>query len=187
MNNLLNYHIIGITGIIGAGKSFLSHKLKSQYHANIIEIDDIRRDMLWQSLSQDSVNLRKELIKEFHITTYNKNYFFDRTNFTKKIFSSEIILQKFNSLCKPYFCTSIKERIKTNSLNCIVWVNLIEDYYVDLIEHLVFIDISEHQWLKYNQNNLTFMLERYNMQTEMIEKKKLLQQLSISYEVYSNE
>lgn len=187
MNNLSQYKVVGITGIIGSGKTFLSELLKHSHKANIIEVDNIRRSMLWHSLSIDSINLRKDIIHQFSIDKYDENYFFDRSSFTQLIFSNVNILQKFNLLCRPYFYKNIKDNILDDVLNCIVWVNLIEDDYLDLIEHLLFIDISQQQWLTYNINNLDFISQRYNMQTDIINKKQLLTQLKISYEVYTNE
>lgn len=187
MNNLSQYHIIGITGIIGAGKSFVAEKIKRQYQANIIELDDIRRDMLWHSLTIEAVNLRKELIKEFSIKNYDNNYFFDRDSFTTFIFSNEDILKKFNLLCVSYFLDNIREKIVQHTLNCIVWVNLIEENYLPFIDYVIFVDISQEKWQKNNHNNLSLIQERYTKQTHVDNKKNLLNNLTLPYEVYHNE
>lgn len=187
MNNLSQYHIIGVTGIIGAGKSFVAERIKQQYDANIIELDDIRRDMLWYSLSPEAYNLRKSIIEKFSINSYDAHYFFDRENFTKFIFSDEYMLRQFNLLCVNYFLDNIRKKILPNKLNCVVWVNLIEENYLQLIDYLIFVDISEKQWLQNNQNNFSLIQQRYNKQTHSDNKKKLLNNLTTAYEVYHNE
>lgn len=183
---LTQYNTIGITGIIGCGKSFLAHYLCSLYEANIIEIDDIRRNMLWSSLSAESVNLRKALIKEFYIQDYDCQFFFDRESFTDFIFSDIQILKNFNSICQSYFKKTIKKNLLPNRLNCIVWVNLIEDNYVDMIEHIVYVDISHKRWSDFNKENLIIQ-KRLNFQLDCEKKKNLLDHLSVSYEVFYNE
>lgn len=184
--HLNQYYIIGITGVIGSGKSFLSHYLKSYYQANIIEIDTIRRDMLWNSFSSQSVQLRKELTEEFCIEKYDSQYFFDRTSFTQFIFSNIHFLNKFNVICKPYFKEAIKNLLISERLNCVVWVNLIEDDYLDMIEYMIYVNISQDKWNQFNQGQ-KIVTERLNTQLDLVSKKTLLKNLPICYEVFENE
>lgn len=184
--HLTQYDIIGITGVIGSGKTFLSNYLQSYYQANIIEIDTIRRDMLWSSLSQSSIQLRQELIQEFSIKDYNFQWFFDRTRFTQFIFSNIHLLNKFNAICQPYFKDSIRNQLIPEQLNCIVWVNLIEDNYLDMINYLVYVNISQDKWVQLNQEHI-LVKERIKTQLDLLSKLKLLKNLSIAYEVFENE
>lgn len=184
--HLTQYHCVGITGVIGSGKTFLAQYLQSCYQANIIEIDDIRRNMLWISLSQQSIQLRKELIQAFSIEQYDSDFFFDRKNFTHFIFSDIALLSQFNSICQPYFKEVIKSQFLSQQLNCIIWVNLIEDNYLDMIDYMIFIDILQHKWELFNQQQI-LVKERFTMQLDFLSKKRLLNNLLIPYEVFNNE
>lgn len=184
--HLTQYHIIGITGVIGSGKTFLSNYLQSYCQANIIEIDTIRRDMLWSSLSQSSIQLRQELIQEFSIEYYDFQLFFDRIRFTQLIFSNIHLLNKFNAICQPYFKDSIRNQLIPEQLNCIVWVNLIEDDYLDMIEYLIYVNISQDKWIQLNQDQI-MVIERLHSQLDLISKRTLLENLPIFYEVFENE
>lgn len=187
MNIFEKYKFIGITGVIGSGKSFVAQSLKDQYCANIIEIDDIRRDLLWNCLSPLAVSLRQELIRIFDIKAFDEDFFFDRSSFTDYIFSDSLLLKKFNLICFPYFKEEINHRFVSDKLNLLVWVNLIEDNYFTLVEHVILVHISETVWLERNLSHLKDMQARLKLQSNAEEKQLLLHSLLISHEVLNNE
>lgn len=186
MNNFNHYNLLGITGIIGCGKSFVAIELKNKYNANVIEIDDIRRYFLWSLKTKEALSLRKELIDTFLIDNYNDEYFFNREIFTNFIFSDISILNKFNRICFPYFINEIKNKLIKDSFNILVWVNLIEDNYVQLTDYVLFIEVCNKRWKQYNSENIHGMKKRLDKQKSNLEKKLLLNNLSIPYEVYNN-
>ena len=124
MKQFNNNELIGITGTIGAGKSFLAQSFSLLYpqyenRINVIEIDNIRRNLLWESLSALALDLRLKLIKTFNISHYDKNLFFNRKDFTEYIFSHTDILQQFNQLCKPFFIQEINQLRKEDKVNIV--------------------------------------------------------------------
>lgn len=180
------YEVIGITGIIGSGKSFLSKRLEINNNANIIEIDEIRRNLLWYSLSLLAIDLRKEIIKQFNIGVFDNNYFFNRKKFTEYIFSDIENLKKFNQLCIPYFKEEIKNKIIENKLNCIVWVNLIEERYLELLEYLIILNITEEKWHNNNKKDIDLLLKRREKQNSFKSKITMLKCNNIKFEVINN-
>lgn len=186
INKYYQYNVIGITGIIGSGKSFLSQLLKNECNANIIEIDDIRRELLWSSLSLLAVNLRKEIIKNCNIKIFDNNFFFNRESFTNYIFKDINTLHRFNDMCIPYFKEEIKNRIELDQINCIVWVNLIEESYLDLMNYLIILNISEEQWINNNKEDINLLLKRREKQNTFEDKIKMLNKYKIKFEVINN-
>lgn len=182
--------IIGITGVMGAGKSYFAKNIFKgtpyDYDINIIEIDDIRRDLLWESNQPLAKNLRQEIIKNFNILEYDECFLFDRVKFTQYIFSNEEILKKMNFLCKEFFIQEIKNKCKEDKINLLIWVNLIEENYLDIINSIIFIDINEALWIKRNKNNSLFDT-RIKLQTNIESKKELLNNVNVHYEVFKNE
>lgn len=192
MKQFNNNELIGITGTIGAGKSFLAQSFSLLYpqyenRINVIEIDNIRRNLLWESLSALALDLRLKLIKTFNISHYDKNLFFNRKDFTEYIFSHTDILQQFNQLCKPFFIQEINQLRKEDKVNLLVWVNLIEENYLPLLDFIIFVDVTEKTWLQRNLNDLESLQTRIKFQTNYNEKIKLLETINIPYEVFYNE
>lgn len=190
---IMNYKlgdIIGITGVMGAGKSYFAKNIFKgtpyDYDINIIEIDDIRRDLLWESNQPLAKNLRQEIIKNFNILEYDECFLFDRVKFTQYIFSNEEILKKMNFLCKEFFIQEIKNKCKEDKINLLIWVNLIEENYLNIINSIIFIDINEALWIKRNKNNSLFDT-RIKLQTNIESKKELLNNVNVHYEVFKNE
>lgn len=184
MENLNQFHAVGISGIIGSGKSYVSQHLQKVYQANLIEIDDVRRFLLWQSTDELSCKLREEITIYFNLD-YD-NLMFHRQEFSDFIFSEKKILDDFNLICVPYFKTYVQSILLPNQLNLITWVNLIEDNYIDLLDYIVFINISENTWKQRNLYQLEMIIQRLNKQNTLEEKIKQLNH-RLPYEVYLNE
>ena len=184
MVNLNQFNVICISGVIGSGKSFISDKIKEKYQANLIEIDDVRRYLLWKSTDNLAYELREKLNIYFKLN-YD-NLMFHRQEFSEFIFSEQKILDDFNLICVPYFKTYIQSILLPNQLNLITWVNLVEDNYIDLLDYIIFINISEKTWTKRNLSQLEMIIKRLNKQNTLEEKIKQLND-RLPYEVYLNE
>lgn len=192
MINLQSNDFLGITGVIGSGKSFLAQNFsiyENEIYINstnspisVFEIDDIRRELLWNSQSNLAIQLRKKLTKFFNIKNYNSEYFFDRIEFTNFIFSSKDILNEFNTVCKPFFIHYIHQNQLKNHINLIVWVNLIEDYYhLNFpFKHIIHTTISNKKW---NKHNSSILSHRIKLQNNPYKKNKILKTSGIPYSI----
>lgn len=125
----------GITGDIASGKSYLSLLLKSHLpRINIIEIDDIRRYILWYSVENEHIEIRKKLAILFEEKTYSNFFWINRITFTTKLFSHSSYLSLFSKIMTPLIQEYIKHHyFKQNSINVIVWVFLLEEHYDNLL------------------------------------------------------
>ena len=187
---------IGVTGIINSGKSFFSHNIQNyenKHYTNshhcpflIFDIDVIRRELLWNSLSTLAIHLRKKIIHFFKIPHYDHQYFFNREEFTELLFSQLDTLNSFNLLAKPFFIEFIIQNQKDNHINIIEWVHLIEDqYYLDLpIKHIFYTSINQDKWLK-NTTDLILSRAKYihNEDTQL----SLLEQSHLSFSIIKHE
>ncbi len=178
--------IIGVTGIMGAGKSYFAQKMLSCEH-HIIEIDDIRRELLWSSMNIHAIELRKTIIENFNLKNYDQKFFFDRASFTEYIFSQKYILKNFNCLCKPFFIQEIFQQYDRNKINLLVWSHLIEDDYIQLLNSIIFIDIHLDKWKKINPIHDSLFSSRVDFFHDLMNKKALLNKLSLPVEVLLNE
>ena len=102
---LSGQYIIGITGEIGAGKSFVSNKLatiaeKFGVPFHVVDLDKIAHQIL-ESLTQPLYKeLRATLIKTFGEMIKNEDGYIDRKRLGKILFNSTEKLQQFNELIK---------------------------------------------------------------------------------------
>lgn len=119
---------IGITGALGSGKSTLAHKIKTNNpHYHIIEVDDLRRYVLWESLEEEHLSLREQLCHAFHLPV------FDRVIFTDLIFSSIENLSLYRSIMTPVLKNMVQQHITQYNYCIVVWAYLIEEQYVDMV------------------------------------------------------
>lgn len=97
--------IIGITGEIGAGKSFVSGKLaalaeKSAIPFHVVDLDKIAHQIL-ESLTQPLyIELRDTLIKTFGESIRNEEGYINRKQLGRILFQNTEKLQQFNELIK---------------------------------------------------------------------------------------
>jgi len=119
---------IGITGHLGVGKSTLAQRLVKHCDFAIIELDDVRRHALWESLEPQHVLLRKQLADAFNIGL--EQSFMNRELLTSIIFQNYENLQKYSRIATPVLKQDVREKIKNNSF--VVWAWFLEETYTDI-------------------------------------------------------
>ena len=106
--------ILGVTGVPGSGKSYVSSKLavysKSQTESHHIDLDKLAHKMYTEEnyLSQ----IRPLLIKEFGSETINSDGTVNRKYLGDKAFESQITLMSLNSIVHPFLIQRFREEIK---------------------------------------------------------------------------
>jgi MoaA/NifB/PqqE/SkfB family radical SAM enzyme/dephospho-CoA kinase len=142
--------VFGITGNLGTGKSTLANSLKSYWQnqgksLQIIEIDDVRRLALWQSVQPHHIQLRKDLAEKFGLKTESENFWLDRKVFTDVIFSSQDALQDYSEIATPFLKYDVQSALsKAQTDVVIVWSLLLEENYSQLLNSSIIItDCSE--------------------------------------------
>lgn len=174
---------IGITGSLGSGKTFISKKL---FGNNFIEVDDVRRKLLWNSNDNNSIELRKLLIKELRLEIIDDNYNFNRILYTNVVFSSLENLELTNKIITPY----IKDSIVKSEIKNINWAYFIEDGYCDLIDCIYIVHTSKNtikNRLIKSLQNYEYVKNRIDLEPSLESRIKYLINNNIKYEVIINE
>ena len=141
--------LVGITGRLGSGKSFVAHELSfNTPNSKVIEIDFIRNALFKTSKAKDAILLRKEIANAFEVSTDSQYAWLEYTTFYQKLFSSP----KQVSLCAHIMTPYIKKRIK-RILNefkkenvsevYLAWAYLIEQDYLDMVDEVIFVTCQE--------------------------------------------
>lgn len=119
-----------ITGSINSGKSYFANEIKKRMNFQIIEVDDIRRHILWNSIDSEHVFLRKNLADLFSLPVIGMHALMNREIFTHKIFESPENLYNYSQVATPVIKNYINKIQKNDSF--LVWVYILEEGYDDL-------------------------------------------------------
>ena len=108
--------IIGITGNSGSGKTLLSELLAKEYNANIIDADNVVKEM-----SMPGNIYYNEILKEFGEDILLQNGEIDKSMLAKIIFNDFDKKEQLNKLTFKYIVEEINKRVKASkSKICII-------------------------------------------------------------------
>lgn len=107
--------IIGITGPSGAGKTSISKLLKQKLSADIINADEIVKEM-----SVSGTEYFKEIVKTFGEDILLENGEINKTKLANIIFSDASQRELLNSLTYKYVVEEIKKQVKENEDKTII-------------------------------------------------------------------
>ena len=137
-----NVYVIGITGGIGSGKSFVLDYLKDKYNCLIIKADDIGNEVKLKGREcyGDIVKLLgKDILGEDGEIIKNK--------MADKIFSDDSLIEKVNAIIHPVVKEIICRRIEEdNGIHKFIAVEaalLIEASYFDMFNEIWVIDAKK--------------------------------------------
>ncbi len=88
--------VIGVTGSVGCGKSAVLHVLKEQYHALIIETDEVAR-----KLEEKGQQVFARIVEAFGETVVGPDGQLDRNALAEIVFHEETKLKFLNSIVHP--------------------------------------------------------------------------------------
>lgn len=120
----------GITGRISVGKSFFASQLKRWMHCQIIEVDDIRRHILWKSVQKEHVEMRQSLSNFFGLKLMSDECWLNQEILTTKIFQSPENLCAYSAIATPVIKKYIENIQDKDSF--LVWALLLEEGYDSL-------------------------------------------------------
>ena len=125
--------IIGITGLIGSGKSTAASFLKSK-GAKIIDADKIGR-----SVVNNSQPLLNKLVKAFGKEILNNNKKLNRKKLAELAFANKTSTNKLNKLVHPYLLKEINRQLKKhkNSNQIVIDAALLLNWRLDKISDFV--------------------------------------------------
>lgn len=167
--------IIAIIGGISSGKTTFCKKIKNKKHS-IIEVDDVRRYVLWSSLEQKHINVRKYIVHKLHINHFDNNFFFDRTSFTKEIFEDKNKLFLINQLVKKEVFCKVQKEERKNKKVFIVWSFMLEDNY--FFNRFIYCNMQERNRIKNMGLDFLDLKIRSNFEFGKLKKLKKLRNKS---------
>ena len=141
INNRL---VIGVTGILGSGKSTVSHILKS-LGSKVIEADKVARKYLAPGAST-----YKRIVDYFGRGILKANKEIDRRKLAGVVFKDHRLLKKLNSIAHPKIGAEIKRRIGKLKSGVIVLDAplLIEAGLRSLVDNLIVVIIEQDELIR---------------------------------------
>lgn len=136
--------VIGITGGVGSGKTFVSNIIKEKYGGILLNADQIGHKVM--EIGYPAYDL---IIEEFGEIILNKDKSINRKALGQLAFTNEEKLQKLNQIIHPAVKDYIKNRIKQikesdeNPLIVVEAALLIEDNYDEICDQLWFVYADE--------------------------------------------
>lgn len=125
--------ILGVTGVIGAGKSYISNEIQKTFNDSItggvhnIELDHLAHSILFSRKDDAFIELQEQLIAEFGLTELTRKTLGDA------VFSDEKKLARLNELMKNPMQTCVREAMAGKSgLMVLNGALLVEAGYLDM-------------------------------------------------------
>ena len=152
---LNNQYILGVTGEIGMGKSYISNRIERLFSMDAgftfpvhnIDLDKVAHE-LYESTEPVHVKLRETIAKDFHMTS------FDRKWLGEIVFNDPEKLQYLNSLVRIPILTLLRKKIK--GLKGLILLNgalLVEANYLSLCNNnVVIVESTPEQQLQNLKN-----------------------------------
>lgn len=97
--------IIGVTGEIGMGKSFVSHELTKNSVFHNIDLDLIAHDILSNRLEERYIDLRESIVKEFNLP------YMDRKLLGNIVFNDSKALETLNAMMRNPILTRTRQEM----------------------------------------------------------------------------
>lgn len=130
--------IIGITGGVGAGKSRILAILKEQYHAEIIEADQVAKE-----LEEPGKEGFRQLVACFGDGILDQAGAIDRAKFAERIFRDEASLRQVNEIIHPLTWNEIRRRAGESTARLVVVeAALFDEKSKNFCDELWYIDTS---------------------------------------------
>ena len=113
---LSSQYIIGITGEMGSGKSFVSKKFveignQKGLAVHNIELDNIGHEILGKLKNPRYMQVRNEIIQEFGESVKLENGFINRKALGEIVFNDGIKLKKLNEIMQQYMLVRLRREI----------------------------------------------------------------------------
>lgn len=136
--------VIGITGGVGAGKSALLSYIAEKYHCRILLADEIAH-----KVKEPGQACYEELVRILSPAILNEDGTIHKGKMAERIFESEDLLRKVNSLIHPAVKKMILDEIAATRAEekidflFVEAALLIEDGYLDIVDEMWYIYARE--------------------------------------------
>lgn len=177
--------VIGITGGIASGKSFVCNYLINLGY-EVIDSDNISKN-----LSEINKPIYNAIVKEFGKDYLNSDKTLNRKKLGNLVFNDSISLKKLNNITHPLIINEIKKRIKESKCNLIFLdIPLLFEANLEyLCDKIVCVYVDEQIQIKRLMNrdkiDLEYALKKINSQIPLKEKIKMADYIIYSLEDFN--
>lgn len=148
--------VLGITGGVGAGKSRVLELLKEDHHAQIIQADQVAKEL--EEPGQPGL---AALVERFGQGILDEEGRLDRNQFAGMIFRDQEALLTVNGIIHPLVWNVIKERVAEADTGLVaVEAALFDERSRDICRYLVFVDTNRENRIKRLMENRGYSREK---------------------------
>lgn len=133
--------VLGITGGVGAGKSRILEILREEYHALVIQADEVAKKL--EEPGQPGLT---ELVRRFGTGILSPEGSLDRERFAGLIFRDSTMLETVNQIIHPLTWQAIKEQLAAADAElAAVEAALFDERSREICQYLVFVDTEKER------------------------------------------
>ena len=153
--------VIGVTGGVGAGKSFVLSIIEEEFDAKLLHADEIAHQ-----LTEPEHSCYERIVEEFGTGILKEDQTIDRNQLAEIVFGDPSALKKLNHIVHPM----VKEYIQ-GEISCILLEDpakiivieaalLIEDHYEEICDEIWYVKADEEIRRKRLKENRNYTDER---------------------------
>ncbi len=153
--------VIGVTGGVGAGKSFVLSIIEEEFDAKLLHADEIAHQ-----LTEPEHSCYERIVEEFGTGILKEDQTIDRNKLAEIVFGDPSALKKLNHIVHPM----VKEYIQ-GEISCILLEDpakiivieaalLIEDHYEEICDEIWYVKADEEIRRKRLKENRNYTDER---------------------------
>lgn len=148
--------VIGITGGVGAGKSRILSILRETYHAEIIQADEVAKE-----LEEPGQEEYLRLVEQFGTGILDETGAIDRRRFAELIFRDEDALRMVNEIIHPLTWEAIRRRAGESRADLVaVEAALFDERSREMCEELWYVDTSVENRIERLMENRGYTREK---------------------------
>lgn len=148
--------VLGITGGVGAGKSRALDILREEYHALVIEADQVAK-----KLEEPGQPGLAALVARFGSGILSTDGCLDREQFAELIFHDSGMLREVNSIIHPLTWQAIKDQLAASDAElAAVEAALFDERNRDICRYLIFVDTQQERRVERLMKNRGYSREK---------------------------
>jgi len=154
------FKVLGVTGGIGSGKTYICNLLKENFNAIVLDADIIAKDIMKQE------NTISKIIEKFGDNILNSDKKIDSKKIAKLVFNDNNKLQQLNNIVHPLVMEEISNRINSISTNIdskliVLDVPLPIKEFIDICDCIITV-------ISYYETRISRVMQRSNLSKDEV-------------------